>query len=69
MSQQSGVRQIYWTAWRYDVSWSYRPSALYHRFSVVRTTDGYTVTDHELKGAARVRSLAAAHAWAGVRVG
>ncbi len=49
-----------------DVQWSLNP---YKRFSIGRTTDGYTVADHKRHAIARFKTLAAARVWAGIRVG
>ena len=65
----SGPLQIGWTSFLHGVSFSKSPAAVYRRFWVTRNTTDYTVSDKEQKDCARVHTLAAAHAWAGVRVG
>lgn len=62
------IRQVEWTA-RMRGGVVYSKGPLWKRFSIVRTTSGYTVADHEQNECARVTTLAAARAWAGIRVG
>lgn len=62
------VSQIDWSSWRFDVSWSIRPSRIHRRFSIMRTTSGFTVNDHQEKETVRFQTFAAAKAWAGIRV-
>jgi hypothetical protein len=64
------MKQLGWSSpdWRTRISWS-TSSGYQKRFSILPTTDGYIVTDHQEKECRRVLTLAAARAWAGIRVG
>jgi hypothetical protein len=62
-------KQIGWTNWKFDIQFSKNPASLYKRFYVTRSTSGYTVVDTTTGDLARLDTLAAAHAWAGIRVG
>lgn len=62
------MRQLGWTeGWRFGMSWSKGP--YWKRFCITKTTTGYTVVDSKAGDLVRVRTLAAARAWAGIRVG
>jgi len=62
------IGQIEWSNFRFDVSWS-TSKAVYRRFSIARTTDGYATFDHVTGQRSHSTSLAAARAWAGIQVG
>lgn len=72
-----GPLQLQWTTFRFGISWSKyvkswdqdTPSVPYQRFSIIKRTEGYTVVDHIDSARIEVHTLAAAHAWAGIRVG
>jgi hypothetical protein len=59
--------QIEWSMAKRGISFSM--GAFFRRFSIVSTTHGFTVSDHHLGEQARVTTLQAARAWAGIRVG
>jgi hypothetical protein len=59
--------QIQWSTPRRGISFS--TGAFFRRFSIVATTRGYTVSDHEQHDQARTITIQAARAWAGIRVG
>lgn len=59
--------QLGWSDEKRGIRWSHTP--YHHRFSIVRTSSGYTVSDHREGDLARVTTFAAAKAWAGIRVG
>lgn len=61
------VRQINWSSWRFDMSWS-ENAIIRHRFCITRRTDGYTVLDLAHGDQARFRTLQLAQTWAGIRV-
>ena len=61
------MQQLGWSCLRYGIRWSNTP--YYKRFSIVTTSSGHTVTDHQTHEQERVTTFAAAKAWAGIRVG
>jgi hypothetical protein len=64
------MRQLNWSTpvKPAQIAWSVT-APHYHRFSIMETSTGYTVCDHVVGDLARVTTLAAARAWAGIRVG
>jgi hypothetical protein len=60
------VKQLHWSPFRHGVSYSHTPFD--KRFAIVERTSGYTVTDCLDGSITRTVTLAAAHAWAGIRV-
>ena len=60
------IQQLGWTVPYRGVYWSLAP--VYHRFSITETSSGFTVCDHKTRDLARVSTLIAARAWAGIRV-
>lgn len=63
------VRQLGWTEPNRWCAVRFSTGRFYRRFSIVQTSTGFTVSDHERGDLARVTTLAAARAWAGIRVG
>lgn len=64
------VRQVGWRPFNvYGIAWSTTPSPIYKRFYITRTTNGFTVVDKQTGEIERTTTLAAAQAWAGIRVG
>ena len=60
--------QMGWTSRnRYGIRYS-TSSECYHRFVITETTDGYAVCDTLMKNVERTTTLAAAQAWAGMRM-
>lgn len=62
------MQQVGWTTPRHGICFSTN-SGIVRRFYIVRTSDGYTVSDTVVGDLARVTSLAAARAWAEIRAG
>ena len=65
----SDVLQLGWTEPNRRCPIRFSTGEFYKRFSIVETSIGFTVCDHEHGDLARVTTLAAARAWAGIRVG
>lgn len=65
---QPRVSQLGWTAPTRRCQVRYSTGPFWKRFSIAATSSGFTVADHEVGDLARVTTLAAARAWAGIRV-
>lgn len=64
------IRQIDWTPFIHDISWSKSTGeGEFARFAILKTTSGFTVVDTKDNSNERTTTLAAARAWAGIRVG
>lgn len=63
------IRQLGWTSKSHRSAVRYSTGKYWKRFSIVETSTGFTVADAETGDIARVTTLAAARAWAGIRVG
>jgi hypothetical protein len=63
------MKQIGWTMFRFDTQFSKNPASVFKRFYISRNTEDYTVVDTATGDLARLATLAAAHAWAGIRAG
>lgn len=66
MSDQ--IRQIGWSNFRHDMSFSRTPARVYKRFVIFQLTYGFIVIDRMDDDRTTTHTLAAARAWAGVRV-
>lgn len=68
MDPNKKVKQLGWSAMNmWGISYTTTPG-FYRRFTVIKTTQGFTVTDKETNELARTTTLPAARAWAGIRV-
>lgn len=68
-AQNVSIRQLGWTTVTRRCAIRYSTCAYWRRFSIVETSTGFTVADKETRELARVSTLAAARAWAGIKVG